>query len=748
MILLGTHIYDSTMADKNAIVPNALQLSLSAQDAIEGLPTNLINTFELYYDDELIITFNSFPFIYYFSKDFWASRLDVNKGNYYCNLEKFEIKWVDNQEKIVVNGESAKRLISWDNSLILSHNSDGLEIPNTATQSQEDYTLTMRASSLSISSDNPAHSDWTPKIIDYHYWRNHSENYYIDIPIAPLSFPLNVNDFTFNLNLNLKIKDNDFEILSLTGLKLIEQNNGEFFFEERTGASYKISYNRATTDSRITATHILISEFDFSQRIDNGENLIDLLDGRLYLTITPVGSPTVKGIENFKYLTCFNLIYREAPFFFNTDLTSIEWTLDKNDSAYPYLDLTDYTLTYNAGTTIKVNIPKSLELCGRPLNNFYLYESLNGKDYSKTRVITSENNNEIVFTLLPKTTTEQIYFAFGAATFDDDGLLTTSTADLLKLAKPLTIGRIVKPQVQITSCTKTDDNSGIYVNLAVDDYGGDNKSDSNLITYCEYSEQFWGVRDLQPVCIIELFKSLKPQFNGSPVKTITLTGPYNEKDWSSVEFIELTNEEKMSTLYLKAKVMFTYGCQNNIDIIAGETPVFTFLGLEKLPTLSYLKNQVGVNSPNLRTGDLLNITSVDQKSLINLFNGAIQYSSINVASRNLNEFIINCGSWDDAEFGFSNFKTQIAQGRTLSTIAVSNITEAIWSSVPLYLVTRSKKLGTNETKKTALTYIGNLQKPFSEKANILKNITTVYFYTNVGVEQFNDINQQKLTVQE
>ena len=98
-----------------------------------------------------------------------------------------------------------------------------------------------------------------------------------------------------------------------------------------------------------------------------------------------------------------------------------------------------------------------------------------------------------------------------------------------------------------------------------------------------------------------------------------------------------------------------YGCQDNIDLISCETPIYTYLGLEKLPTVSYLKNQIGINTPGLAENELIGITADAKKALIRLLNSSRQYASVNVNTRNLNEFIINCGSCDDAEFGYSNF---------------------------------------------------------------------------------------------
>ena len=68
-------------------------------------------------------------------------------------------------------------------------------------------------------------------------------------------------------------------------------------------------------------------------------------------------------IENFKYLTVINLIYKEAPFFNSLILPTdkITWTLDKYHlDLFPWQALVDEVkitnMWYNAGSTLKFNL--------------------------------------------------------------------------------------------------------------------------------------------------------------------------------------------------------------------------------------------------------------------------------------------------------------------------------------------------------------------------------------------------------
>ena len=64
------HIYDSTVADKNAIVANALQFNIVAGSDIETTPSTA-NTYRFYYNGaiEPFLTTNQLSTNYYFKKD-------------------------------------------------------------------------------------------------------------------------------------------------------------------------------------------------------------------------------------------------------------------------------------------------------------------------------------------------------------------------------------------------------------------------------------------------------------------------------------------------------------------------------------------------------------------------------------------------------------------------------------------------------------------------------------------------------
>ena len=322
------HIYDSTMADKNAIVSNALQFNIIAETETESPPQESAITYDCYYDDILFYSSSKLPLIYYFNEANWIKKLTHNdNGYYYFDPSKIKIKWIEGNELFETNTNisDSLKIVAWSSSFILHQGEGELERPATEDDLGKQYQLSMSATNLTISSDNELHNDWTPKLINYHFWLNKSTTNYIDIPIAPLIFPdelvifnenQEIDNYDFNLNLWIENNNKTFEIFALTSkLKQIE---GRYFLKEQNGDNFKVSYKQATPDDKITATHILIPEKSFSDAIAGTNQTEDENNYHLFLTIKcnpKNGEAKVQGIESFKYLTVINLIYKEAPFF-------------------------------------------------------------------------------------------------------------------------------------------------------------------------------------------------------------------------------------------------------------------------------------------------------------------------------------------------------------------------------------------------------------------------------------------------
>ena len=93
------HIYDSTMADKNAIVSNALQFNIIAETETESPPRELAITYDCYYDNILFYSSSKLPLIYYFNEANWIKKLTQNdNGYYYFEPSKIKIKWIEDNK--------------------------------------------------------------------------------------------------------------------------------------------------------------------------------------------------------------------------------------------------------------------------------------------------------------------------------------------------------------------------------------------------------------------------------------------------------------------------------------------------------------------------------------------------------------------------------------------------------------------------------------------------------------------------
>lgn len=823
------HIYDSTVADKNAIVANALQFNIVAGSDIETTPSTA-DTYEFYYEYKkteapiLFLTTNQLSTNYYFKKDLWEQYLPLEKnGNRYFNCKKLKIKVIPatqieitstnaqgqvQEEDLSLTPDSAK-IVAWVSPLVLVQEEGEFERPAGLAELAHNYALKLTAINLSISSTNQEFSQWSPKLIDYHYWLNQATDQYIDIPIAPLAFPLEIghineqnilDDFYFNFTLTLGKKDQTDQItlLNLENKQLIV-NQGYLFLQPEVADNdaYKIIQTSANNGETLIASHIQIQEAKFSELISGlSAGREDLFDYHIYLTIKDSQKTSkVAGIQDFQYLTTLNLIFREKPFFKgNFQTEDLTWTLDKNDlTSYPWHSLISPEQIangafYNAGASFKFNFDNAMpQLCGQDLQKYVLYESDDrGMHYYRLLELkpNQDNSNEVIYTVIRRSASANIRYGIGIITMDTNGyLLETPFNDILKINLTLPIGRISTPIAIIDNCV-TDEvvldsqdpqkpQSKIMVlkpQLKIVDYGGNNQTDSNIsrLPYLAY-DQFNQTVNL--TCTIKFEYSKNKKFLSSQTTTveqiITLTKgqSYQSINWSNLfdqSGLPLADESDLSaTLYLRATITFVYGCQDNIDLLICETPIYTHFGLKQLPTVSYLKNQIGINTPNLANNEVIGITSTIDKALIRLLNGSEHYSSVNINTRNLQEFIINCGSWDDAEFGYTNFQIisnllpdgspQIIEYEAVDipdindTIAVADF-EALWNSqTDLYI--RVQEYDVNGNLIDRVNYSKIYLRKGHDWKEVLKGFTTIYKITNnLSYEWLYDKSHSKFTV--
>lgn len=805
------HIYDSTVADKNAIVANALQFNIVAGSDIETTPSTA-DTYEFYYKYEetkepvLFLTTNQLSTNYYFKKDLWEEYLPLaENGNRYFNCKKLKVKVIpatqeeitstnaqgEIQEDLSLTPDSA-RIVAWVSPLVLVQNEGEFERPADVAELAQNYALKLTAINLSISSTNEQFSNWSPKLIDYHYWLNQATDQYIDIPIAPLAFPLEIghineqnilDDFSFNFTLTLEKKDQTDQItlLDLKDKHLIV-NQGYLFLQPEIADNntYKITQTSANNGETLIASHIQIQEAKFSELISGlSAGREDLFDYHIYLTIKDYQENSkVAGVQDFQYLTTLNLIFREKPFFKGEfQATDLTWTLDKNDlTSYPWHSLMSPQQIvggtfYNAGVSFKFSFANAKpQLCGRDLFKYVLYESDDrGIHYYRLLELdpNKDNSNETIYTVIRRSVPANICYGIGIITIDKKGyLLETPFDNILKINLTLPIGRISTPIALIDNCVA--DEMVLKPQLKIVDYGGNNQKDSNISRLPILAKQFFN-QTVNLTCTIkfEYSKNKKFQKAQTITKIITLTKDqsYQSINWSNLfdqSGLPLTDESDLSaTLYLKATITFVYGCQDNIDLLICETPIYTHFGLKQLPTVSYLKNQIGINTPNLANNEVIGVTSTTDKALIRLLNGSEHYSSVNINTRNLQEFIINCGSWDDAEFGYTNFQiisnllqdgsSQIIEYEAVKVPDINNTTavedfEALWNSqTDLYIRVQEYDVNGNLIDRVNYSKI-YLRKDHDWK-EVLKGFTTIYKITNnLSYEWLYDKSRSKFTV--
>lgn len=802
------HIYDSTVADKNAIVANALQFNIVAGSDIETTPSTA-DTYGFYYNkaEKPFLITNQLSTNYYFKKALWENVLTLENGNRYFDCDKLTVKvfLVATQEPPILPTEQEEtqeenpplkpeqaKLVAWKSPLVLVQESNKLERPANVAELAQNYALKLTAINLSISSTNQEFSQWSPKLIDYHYWLNQATDQYIDIPIAPLAFPLEIghineqnilDDFSFNFTLTLGKKDQTDQItlLNLKGKYLIV-NQGYLFLQPEIADNntYKITQTSANNGETLIASHIQIQEAKFSELMSSlSAGREDLFDYHIYLTIQVKGleQTQVVGVQDFQYLTTLNLIFREKPFFKGEfQAKDLTWTLDKNDlTSYPWHSLMSPQQIvggafYNAGVSFKFSFANAKpQLCGQDLQKYVLYESDDrGIHYYRLLELdpNKDNPNETIYTVIRHSASSNIRYGIGIITIDKNGyLLETPFNDILKINLTLPIGRISTPIALIDNCIA--DEMVLKPQLKIVDYGGNNQKDSNISRLPYLADQFHQAVNLTCTIKFEYSKNKKFLKAQTITKIITLTKgqSYQSINWSNLfdqSGLPLTDESDLSaTLYLRATLSFVYGCQDNIDLLICETPIYTHFGLKQLPTVSYLKNQLGINTPNLANNEVIGITSTIDKALIRLLNGSEHYSSVNINTRNLQEFIINCGSWDDAEFGYTNFQVisnllqdgspQIIEYEAVEVPDINNTTaveafEALWDSqTDLYI--RVQEYNVNGDLIDRVNYSKIYLRKGHDWKEVLKGFTTIYKITNnLSYEWLYDKSHSKFTV--
>lgn len=802
------HIYDSTVADKNAIVANALQFNIVAGSDIETTPSTA-DTYGFYYNkaEKPFLITNQLSTNYYFKKALWENVLTLENGNRYFDCDKLTVKvfLVATQEPPILPTEQEEtqeenpplkpeqaKLVAWKSPLVLVQESNKLERPANVAELAQNYALKLTAINLSISSTNQEFSQWSPKLIDYHYWLNQATDQYIDIPIAPLAFPLEIghineqnilDDFSFNFTLTLGKKDQTDQItlLNLKGKYLIV-NQGYLFLQPEIADNntYKIIQTSANNGETLIASHIQIQEAKFSELMSSlSAGREDLFDYHIYLTIQvkSLEQTQVVGVQDFQYLTTLNLIFREKPFFKGEfQAKDLTWTLDKNDlTSYPWHSLMSPQQIvdgafYNAGVSFKFSFANAKsQLCGQDLQKYVLYESDDrGIHYYRLLELdpNKDNPNETIYTVIRHSASSNIRYGIGIITIDKNGyLLETPFNDILKINLTLPIGRISTPIALIDNCVA--DEMVLKPQLKIVDYGGNNQKDSNISRLPYLADQFHQAVNLTCTIKFEYSKNKKFLKAQTITKIITLTKgqSYQSINWSNLfdqSGLPLTDESDLSaTLYLRATLSFVYGCQDNIDLLICETPIYTHFGLKQLPTVSYLKNQLGINTPNLANNEVIGITSTIDKALIRLLNGSEHYSSVNINTRNLQEFIINCGSWDDAEFGYTNFQVisnllqdgspQIIEYEAVEVPDINNTTaveafEALWDSqTDLYI--RVQEYNVNGDLIDRVNYSKIYLRKGHDWKEVLKGFTTIYKITNnLSYEWLYDKSHSKFTV--
>lgn len=806
------HIYDSTVADKNAIVANALQFNIVAGSDIETTPSTA-DTYKFYYEYKkteapiLFLTTNQLSTNYYFKKDLWEQYLPLEEnGNRYFNCKKLKVIPATQEEITSTNAQGevqedlsltpdSARIVAWVSPLVLVQKEREFERPADVAELAQNYALKLTAINLSISSTNQEFSQWSPKLIDYHYWLNQATDQYIDIPISPIAFPLEIgeineqnilNNFSFDFTLTLGKKDqiNQIVLLKLTTKKLVV-NQGYLFLQPETALdnTYKIIQTSANNGETLIASHIQLQEAKFSALMtDLSAGGKDLTDYHIYLTIkvnTPKQDLYVAGVQDFQYLTTLNLIFREKPFFKgNFQAEDLTWTLDKNDlTSYPWHSLISPEQIangafYNAGASFKFNFDNAMpQLCGQDLQKYVLYESDDrGMHYYRLLELkpNQDNLNEVIYTVIRRSASANICYGIGIITIDKKGyLLETPFDNILKINLTLPIGRISTPIALIDNCIA--DEMILKPQLKIVDYGGNNQKDSNISRLPYLADQF--NQEVNLTCTIKFEYSKNKEFQKAQTitKIITLTKgqSYQSINWSNLfdqSGLPLADESDLyATLYLRATLSFVYGCQDNIDLLICETPIYTHFGLKQLPTVSYLKNQIGINTPNLDNNEVIGITSTTDKALIRLLNGSEHYSSVNINTRNLQEFIINCGSWDDAEFGYTNFQIISNPQQNLDTsdpwhdldyeeVVIPDINdttavevfEALWKSIDLYILVKEYNVSGGFTGRKNYYKINSKNSDWKE---VCKDLTTIYkIKTSLSYEWLYDISHSKFTV--
>ena len=82
------------------------------------------------------------------------------------------------------------------------------------------------------------------------------------------------------------------------------------------------------------------------------------------------------------------------------------------------------------------------------------------------------------------------------------------------------------------------------------------------------------------------------------------------------------------------------------------------------------------------------------------------------------------------------------------SILVSALTEEDWTSKKLYAQSNSYNVRTGKLVSTQYYCINSKSEEWSKKAEICRNLTTLYYYTDIAYLQYKDNAKEKFTVEE
>ena len=171
---------------------------------------------------------------------------------------------------------------------------------------------------------------------------------------------------------------------------------------------------------------------------------------------------------------------------------------------------------YNAGSTLKFNLSENQpQLCGRQLASYILYESENNSNYNRVIELTDGTINDVAYTILRRgQQAENIKYGLGIKTKYNGEILETPLNSILKIDYSFRIGRVVNPVVTIANCSTV--KGTIQPQLKIDDYGGNNKQDFNLLLFSSLAS-LWNQK-ANAVCQIQIQRSFNKDFSKKKIK--------------------------------------------------------------------------------------------------------------------------------------------------------------------------------------------------------------------------------------